>query len=153
MFIMQTSPLPEQTTDSSQVNCDDSAINQLLSDLGGLVGSSLLSDVQIQTGSGSIIPAHAVILAARCHKIREVSLETLLAVLYLHIPLSLSQVIEQSQTTPFSLDFSEFDEDSILAFLRFIYIGSSPTVTEDDAELRHNFSILLERYQRAYHDA
>lgn len=90
MFIMQTSPLPEQTTDSSQVNCDDSAINQLLSDLGGLVGSSLLSDVQIQTGSGSIIPAHAVILVARCHKIREVSLETLLAVLYLHIPLSLS---------------------------------------------------------------
>ena len=61
-------------TDSSLVNHENLAVNQLLCDMEGLVGSSLLSDVQIQAQSGSIIPAHAVILAARCTPLREVSL-------------------------------------------------------------------------------
>ena len=56
----------------------------------------------------------------------------------------------QSQTTPINLNFSEFDEESIIAFLRFVYTGSSPTDTDDNVELRQMFSLLLERYGIVY---
>ena len=68
LCILQISPIQRTT----EINRDHPAISQLISDLGGLVESSLFSDVQIQTGSGSVIPAHAVILAARCPKLRQV---------------------------------------------------------------------------------
>ena len=68
MCTLQVSPI-QQTTEINRVH---PAISQLLSDLGGLVGSSLFSDVQIKTGSGSVIPAHAVMLAARCPKLKQV---------------------------------------------------------------------------------
>ena len=55
------------------------------------------------------------------------------------------QVIQQSQTTPISLDFSSFNDDTILAFLHFIYTGSSPPETDDNVQLVHDFSLLLER--------
>ena len=59
----------DDTPSSPRANA---AIGQLLSDMGGLVGSALLSDVVVRTRSGSSIPAHAVILAARCPKLRKV---------------------------------------------------------------------------------
>ena len=70
--------------------------------------------------------------------------------LSLSLSLFLSQIIEQSQTTPtcISLGFSDIDDDSILAFLRFIYTGSSPSETDDNVDLKHHFSLLLERWGR-----
>ena len=72
-------------TDSSLVNHESLAVNQLLCDMEGLVGSSLLSDVHIQTQSGSFIPAHAVVLAARCTPLREVSLDNNIVVHTVHV--------------------------------------------------------------------
>ena len=41
-------------------------VDKLISDMRGLISSTLLSDVVITTKNGTRVPAHAVILACRC---------------------------------------------------------------------------------------
>ncbi len=49
-----------------------SGVGRLVADLRSLVGSRLLSDVLITTRDGQEVPAHGVILAARCPALRKV---------------------------------------------------------------------------------
>ena len=66
--------LQKSSERASSVSRAKTGVARLTSDLHSLVGSSLLSDVIITTGSGSKVPAHASILACRCPALREVSM-------------------------------------------------------------------------------
>ena len=54
------------------------------------------------------------------------------------------QVISQSPERPVLLDFSEFDEEAVFAFLEYIYTGSTPLLKEES--VRRQLATIAERY-------
>ena len=73
---MQTSSL-----NSSSANNN---IRKLCSDLLELVGSTLFNDVEISTKSGTVVSAHAVLLAARCPALKKVRILVIIGVCTKH---------------------------------------------------------------------
>lgn len=80
-------------------------ISILLSELGSMINSPLLSDLTILTAHGAHISAHGCILAARCPGFRE--------------------AILGREKPPRVLDLSEFPYEEVLAYLEHVYCGSS----------------------------
>ena len=79
-------------------------VGTLLSDLGSMLNSSLLSDLTVLTRDGTHISAHGCILAARCPGFREA-------------------VLAES-ALPRVLDLSEFAHSAVLAYLEGVYRAS-----------------------------
>lgn len=82
-------------------------VSTLLSDLGSMLNSSLLSDLTVLTSDGPQISAHGCILAARCPGFREA-------------------VLTES-ALPRMLDLSEFAHSAVLAYLEGVYHASHST--------------------------
>ena len=57
-------------------------------------------------------------------------------------------MISQFSERPVLLDFSEFDEESVFAFLEYIYTGSIPLLKEDS--VRQQLASIAQRYTMIY---
>ena len=57
-------------------------------------------------------------------------------------------MISQFSERPVLLDFSEFDEESVFAFLEYIYTSSIPLLNEDS--VRHQLANIAQRYTMIY---
>lgn len=87
-------------------------VDVLLSDLGLMINSPLLSDLSILTRGGTQISAHGCILVARCPGFR--------------------WAVQVKSAPPRVLDLSEFAYESVLAYLEIIYCASTKSEFLED---------------------
>ncbi|KFM77314.1 Structure-specific endonuclease subunit SLX4, partial [Stegodyphus mimosarum] len=89
-------PEHDQTLDSN---------NSVIDCFQSLVASSYMSDVEIHTASGIVIPAHKLFLSARCP--------------------SLKKFLDTASHEKYILDWKDISFDGALQFLNFIYTGNA----------------------------